>query len=51
MERDLEEFIKEYCEWKQFDYEEFLAMIREFREGLGHWDADPYTTLEVLSAL
>lgn len=48
---DLEEFIKEYCEWKEFNTEEFLGMIREFRDNLGHWDTDPYTLLEVLSAL
>lgn len=48
---DMDEFINEYCEFKDFDRDELLDMIREFREELGHLDTDPIVILEVLSAL
>lgn len=47
---DLNEFIEEYCECKKIDKEDLLERIRAYRENLGHWDPDPITLLEVLSA-
>ena len=47
---DLNEFIEEYCECKKLDKEDLLERIRAYRENLGHWDTDPITLLEVLSA-
>lgn len=47
---DLERFIGEYCECKNIDFDDLMERIREYRENLGHWDTDPMTLLEVLSA-
>lgn len=47
----LEEFIKEYCEWKNIDQEELISQICDFREGMGCLQPDSIVLLEVLSAL
>ena len=48
---DLDEFIKDYCEWKNIDKEELMEGIRDYREEMGSWNPDPIVLLEVLSAL
>lgn len=48
---DLEEFIQEYCEWKEIDYDDLMERIRDFREDMGSWNPDPIALMEVLSAL
>lgn len=48
---DMDEFIEEYCDTKEIDKDELMDEIRDFRDDMGHWDTDPISLLEVLSAL
>lgn len=48
---DMDEFIEEYCDTKGIDKDELMDEIRDFRDDMGHWDTDPISLLEVLSAL
>lgn len=48
---DMDEFIYEYCDSKEIDRNELMDEIRDYLEDMGHWDTDPISLLEVLSAI